>query len=225
MDKSTDALREWAGSHLTWYGQSAFRIRAENGDLFFIDPYRVPAEAGPARLILVTHPHGDHYDRGAVSALSGPDTLVVMPRSSATDGITGLAAGETLRQDALRVTAVAAYNLTRRFHPRSAGWTGYILETDGLRIYHAGDTDLIPEMQSLEADIALLPVGGMFTMNVASAVEAAARIRAALCIPMHYGMLIGGRNAGRRFVEQLGTGALELPRARRTHRAGPGRTE
>ena len=82
-----------------------------------------------------------------------------------------------------------------------------------MRIYHAGDTDLIPEMEGLAPDIALLPVGGLFSMNVGAAAEAAETTGAALCIPMHYGMLVGGRKAGSRFVERVGARGLELPRA------------
>ena len=219
MDKSPSGLREWARSHIDWFGQSAFRLRTDDGPAVFFDPFRVPPGAGPAGLILVTHPHPDHYDRRAVEGLRGKDTIVVLPQNSAAPGTVGMAAGDTRTLGSIRVTAVAAYNVSRRFHPRGEGWIGYVVEAAGVRIYHAGDTDLIPEMEGLAPDIALLPIGGLMTMNVAAAVEAAARCRAAVCIPMHYGMLIGGRRAGSRFVEQVGERGLELARTSRA-RAG-----
>jgi L-ascorbate metabolism protein UlaG (beta-lactamase superfamily) len=213
MDKSVEGLKEWAKAHIRWFGQSAFRLRMDSGDLVFFDPFRVPSREGPARLVLVTHPHQDHYDRGAIEGLRGPGTTVLLPRGSAETGQAALSAGESTEIGPFRVTAVAAYNRTRRFHPQNRGWLGYLLETGGVRIYHAGDTDLIPEMEGLAPDIALMPVGGLFSMNVSAAVEAAEKTGAALCIPMHYGMLLGGRKAGARFVERVGARGLELPRA------------
>ncbi len=213
MDKSTRGLKSWAGSHIRWFGQSAFCLRDESGRRVFLDPWRVPSREGPAHLVLITHPHSDHYDRRAIEGLRGPQTAVVLPRGSEAPGQGSLSIGEMTVTAGFRITGVAAYNRTRKFHPQNKGWLGYVLEMDGVRIYHAGDTDLIPEMDGLRPDIALLPVGGLFSMNVAAAVEAAARCGAVVCIPMHYGMLIGGRRAGSRFVERVGERGLELPRS------------
>ena len=80
-----------------------------------------------------------------------------------------------------------AYNPNKRFHPKSAGHAGYIVTLNGKRIYHAGDTDHIPEMAQLKVDIALLPVSGTYVMTAAEAAEAANTIKPGLAIPMHYG--------------------------------------
>jgi L-ascorbate metabolism protein UlaG (beta-lactamase superfamily) len=88
-----------------------------------------------------------------------------------------------------------------------------MIDVEGLRVYHAGDTDLIPEMRDLRPDIALLPIGGLFSMGGRAAVEAADVMNAALCIPMHFGMLLSGRGAGARFVGRIGDRGLVLPRA------------
>ena len=213
MDKSPAALQSWARSHLRWYRQSSFRLATDAGRSIYIDPWRVPAAEGAADLVLVTHPHGDHLDRRSVSGLRGPATDLVMPRSCVEPGWKAIAAGETLRLGDVVVTAVPAYNVRKRFHPRAEAWVGYLLEVDGLRIYHAGDTDLIPEMDGLRPDIALLPIGGMFAMNVDAAKRAASALEATLSIPMHYGMLLGGRGAGGRFARRMGDRGLALPRA------------
>jgi L-ascorbate metabolism protein UlaG (beta-lactamase superfamily) len=213
MESSVEALKGWAMSHLDWFGQSAFRIRSESGRAVFIDPWRVPASAGPADLILITHPHADHYDRKAIAGLSKPGTVLVLPRSCATVGQSAIAAGETLTFGTIRVTGVAAYNLTKRFHPKSGNWLGYLVEVDGIRVYHAGDTDVIPEMRDLRPDIALLPIGGMFAMDWQAAVKAATFLKANLSIPMHFGMLLGGRSAGKRFAGRLGPSAMVMSRA------------
>jgi L-ascorbate metabolism protein UlaG (beta-lactamase superfamily) len=212
MESSVEALKGWAMSHLDWFGQSAFRIRSESGRAVFIDPWRVPASAGPADLILITHPHGDHYDRKAIEGLRKQGTVVVLPRSSAGEGQTGISAGESLTVGVIRVSGVAAYNQTKRFHPKSSNWLGYLIEVDGMRVYHAGDTDVIAEMRELRPDIALLPIGGMFAMDWRAGVEAAGLLKASLSIPMHYSCLLGGRSAGRRFARRIGPGAMVMPR-------------
>jgi L-ascorbate metabolism protein UlaG (beta-lactamase superfamily) len=213
VHKSIEELRSWALTHMRWFGQSSFDLRTEAGLAVFIDPFRVPGRAGPADLILITHPHQDHYDKKSIEGLRKEGTAIVMPRSCVEPGQMALSAGESLSFGLLTVTGIAAYNLTRRFHPRSGGWLGYMIEVEGIRIYHAGDTDLVPEMADLHPDIALLPVGGIFSMSGRAAAEAAGIMKASLCIPMHFGMLLGGRGAGARFVHRLGDKGLLLDRA------------
>jgi len=212
LDKSVASLTAWSREHISWFGQSAFLLRTGAGQAAFIDPYHVPAWAGPADLILVTHPHPDHYDRASIEGLRKKETVIVLPRTGAESGQIPISAGESLRIGVFTITAVAAYNVTRRFHPRSRGWLGYLVDVDDVRIYHAGDTDLVPEMADLRPDIALLPVGGLFAMNGRAAAEAAHVLKAKLCIPMHFGLLLGGRGAGTRFVNRMGEGGLTLPR-------------
>lgn len=212
MTRSMDFLKAWARERLTWFGQSAFRLRAEGLTIFF-DPWRVPAAAGPADIILITHPHGDHYDRKAIDGLRKDSTAIVLPRSCAEAGQVAAAAGETVRVGKVSITGVAAYNLTRRFHPRSGNWLGYVVEVDGVRLYHAGDTDPVPEMKDLRPDIALVPIGGIVGMNWREGAQAVALLGATLSIPMHYSMMLGGRKAGARFTGLIGEGGLVLHRA------------
>jgi L-ascorbate metabolism protein UlaG (beta-lactamase superfamily) len=213
VSASIEDLKGYAEEHLRWYGQSAFRLSAASGEVLFMDPFRVPASAGPADIILISHPHSDHFDRRAVSSLRGSRTEVVVPQSSARAGLEGISAGQSLRIGNIGITALPAYNLSKPFHARQKGWVGYVVEVDGLRVYHAGDTDLIPEMKGLKPDIALLPVGGLFTMNAAGAAEAAGALGAVLAIPMHFNGLFGGRDAGERFARLLGVAAMVLKRS------------
>ncbi len=90
-----------------------------------------------------------------------------------------------------KITAVPAYNLDKPYHPREAGGVGYLVTIDGFTYYHAGDTDHIPEMHRLSADVALLPVSGTYVMTAEEAVAAALVIKPAIAIPMHYGTLAG----------------------------------
>ena len=108
----------------------------------------------------------------------------------------------------MKIISVPAYNIDKHFHSKQEGWIGYVLKTENLVVYHAGDTDLIPEMQRLtgfkqpgKEFIALLPVGGRFTMSAEEAAEAAELIKPTLAIPMHYGAIIGGKEDAEEFKE------------------------
>lgn len=209
-------LKEYAATHLRWFGQSAFRIVTDAGPVLFLDPWRLPPDAGKADLVLLSHPHWDHADRGAIAALRGPRTVVLAPQPalkrelSWLEAAEGLVAGQCFRIDGASVRAVPAYNLKKSFHGREEGWLGYLVEADGLVIYHAGDTDFIPEMRDLRPDIALLPVGGFFTMDAGQALEAMDALKPGLVVPMHYGRLVGGRKAGERFRERAGDRCLVM---------------
>ncbi|MEK7765161.1 MAG: MBL fold metallo-hydrolase, partial [bacterium] len=113
-----------------------------------------------------------------------------------------LAPGQKHQVGQVTVEAVPAYNLKPdrlNYHPKKNNWVGYILTIDGTRLYHAGDTDFIPEMKSLKVDIALLPIGGTYTMDAAEAAEAAAAIKPQVAVPMHFGKIVGKPADGERF--------------------------
>jgi L-ascorbate metabolism protein UlaG (beta-lactamase superfamily) len=207
-----NSLRNYVKEHVKWFGQSAFRIATTSGGVIFIDPFRVPPSAGPADIVLVTHPHFDHFDRIAVARLRKPGTLVVVPQARASDDLEGISAKQMIRVGDIAITGVPAYNISKPFHAKSKKWVGYLVDVDGVRIYHAGDTDLIPEMREISPDIALLPVGGLFTMNYRKAAEAAALMKCGLSIPMHFGGLVLSRRAGERFAQLVGSaGCMLLP--------------
>jgi L-ascorbate metabolism protein UlaG (beta-lactamase superfamily) len=192
-----------------WLGHSGFRIRAGRASIY-IDPYRA-ADGPPADAILITHGHYDHFSPRDVERLSGPDTTVVAPAPVA-ERLSGqarsIAPGEVLELGRIDVRAVAAYNTSKRdpsgspFHPREAGWVGYELRVGGERLYHSGDTDVIPEMDQVAGvDLALLAVSGVYVMTPGEAAEAARRIQPKLAVPMHWGEHIGSRADAEAFAE------------------------
>jgi L-ascorbate metabolism protein UlaG (beta-lactamase superfamily) len=196
-----------------WLGHSGFRI-AVGRAFVYIDPYRVPAGSPPADLILVTHGHYDHFSPRDVERLSTRGTWLVGPAAVAervSGQVHSIAPGEALDDELVRgvqVAAVAAYNTSkldgegRPFHPRDAGWVGYELNVRGERLYHSGDTDVIPEMDSVTGvDVALLPVSGTYVMTAQEAAEAARRIQPGVAVPMNWGEHIGTEADARRFAE------------------------
>jgi len=209
---------------IEWLGHSGFRIRAGRA-LIYIDPYRVADDAPPADLILVTHGHYDHFSPQDVERLTKRDTWLVGPAAvaeRASGRVHSIAPGETLDDELVRgvyVRAVAAYNTSKRdpegrpFHPREAGWVGYDLNVRGERLYHSGDTDVIPEMDEVAGvDVALLPVSGVYVMTAEEAAEAARRIQPRVAVPMHWGEHLGTDDDARRFAERAGVEVRILPK-------------
>ena len=210
---------------LEWLGHSGFRIRVGRA-VVYLDPYRVPDGAPPADLILVTHGHYDHFSPQDIERLSARTTWLIGPAAVAErvgGQVHSIAPGEVLEDELVRgvhVRAIAAYNTSKRdadgnpFHPRDAGWLGYELNVRGERLYHSGDTDVIPEMDSVTGvDVALLPVSGVYVMTAQEAAEAARRIQPRVAVPMHWGEQLGTERDARTFAERAGVEVRILPKA------------
>jgi len=104
--------------------------------------------------------------------------------------------------EGVRVIGVAAYNPDKQFHPKGNNWAGFIIEIGSKRIYYAGDTDLTEEMKALkDIDVALLPVGGTYTMNAKEAAEATEHIKPKLAVPYHWGDIVGGQSDAEQFAK------------------------
>jgi L-ascorbate metabolism protein UlaG (beta-lactamase superfamily) len=176
---------------ITWLGHDTFRIDA--GKIIYFDPYQIAA--GPtADVILVSHDHFDHCSPEDIKKIQGPQTIIVTEKDAAkklTGDVRVIKPGEMLDLDGVTVEAVPSYNTDKDFHPRNKGWLGFVVEVEGVRLYHAGDTDFIQEMRDLKVDIAFLPVSGTYVMTAEQAVKAALAIQPKLAIPMHYGAIVG----------------------------------
>lgn len=199
---------------VAWIGHAGFRIDAQ-GATVYIDPYRVPPSAPKADLILVTHGHYDHFSPQDVERLSDDRTWLVAPAAvaeRASGRVASIAPGQLLELDHLQgieVAALAAYNTSKRdsdgnaFHPREAGWVGYDVNVGGERLYHSGDTDVIPEMDAVVGvDVALLAVSGTYVMTAGEAAEAARRIQPRVAVPMNWGGHLGSRADAEAFAER-----------------------
>ena len=186
-----------------WLGHDGFRIEAAK--TIYVDPYQI--SSGPkADLILITHEHFDHCSPEDVAKIQQSETVIVTEKDSAkklSGDVRVIAPGESVKVDDVTVEAVPSYNTDKDFHPKKNAWLGFIVEVDGVRIYHAGDADFIPEMKDFNVDIALLPVSGTYVMTADQAVEAALAIQPKLAIPMHYGAIVGDEGDALNFKKAL----------------------
>ncbi len=189
---------------IVWLGHAGFRIEAER--VIYIDPWQL-AEPTPkaADVLLITHDHYDHFSPDDIDRIRTEDTVVVTIDAVGQKlhgPIRLVTAGDTISVRGITVQVVPAYNLDKPYHPRQKGYVGFVVTVDNHRIYHAGDSDLIPEMNEIRCDIALLPVSGTYVMTADEAAEAARSIKPKLAIPMHYGSGIGSEADADRFAEQ-----------------------
>jgi L-ascorbate metabolism protein UlaG (beta-lactamase superfamily) len=199
---------------LKWLGHAGFLIK--NKKIIYIDPYNIKDGLEPADVILITHSHYDHCSYPDMGKIVKEGTMIVVSadcQSKITKfnvpiKIEIIEPEQELDLGEVKIYAFPAYNINKHFHPQEEGWMGYVIKIDDVVIYHAGDTDIIPEMQKLtgykqsERDfVALLPVGGRFTMSAEEAAEAAKIIKPTLAIPIHWGAVVGGEDDAKEFCE------------------------
>ena len=205
------------GVTITWLGHASFMI--EGSKVVYVDPFVLQANATKADYIAITHEHFDHCAPDKVAMIQSAETRIITPHgcleklSGKTNSIT--VPGDYFAYgDGVRFDAVPAYNTNKSFHPKDFG-IGYVITIDSVRIYHAGDTDNIPDMANLTGiDVALLPIGGTYTMNADEAAAAAKAIKPRIAVPMHFSSSrygVSGIDADpQRFADLLKNSGIEV---------------
>jgi L-ascorbate metabolism protein UlaG (beta-lactamase superfamily) len=194
---------------LTWLGHASFKLKAGE-KIIYIDPWKVKKDE--ADLILITHSHFDHLSPDDVRRIQKKETVILTTRDSAVKlkgDIRIVKPGDKITVDDIEVETVPAYNIGKSYHPKTSGWVGFIVNAGGRRIYHAGDTDAIPEMKRLSTDVAFLPVGGTYTMTAEEAAEIANQFKPKSVVPMHWGAIVGSKADAERF-SKLFTGETHI---------------
>ncbi|MCM8830696.1 MAG: MBL fold metallo-hydrolase [Candidatus Omnitrophica bacterium] len=155
---------------------------------FYIDPFVVSKGSPLADAIFLTHEHFDHM---VVPKSILKSNTKIISRGGKIPSME-INVGDRIKVFGIEVWAVDAYNVDKPFHPKGFG-CGFIFTfptpQKSTRIYVAGDTDLIEEMKNYLADVAILPIGGTYTMNAEQAAKAASIIKPKLAIPYHYNYL------------------------------------
>ncbi len=173
----------YSGVKVTWLGHSSVMLEAD-GLVFYLDPFVLPRGAKMADAILYSHGHSDHC--AAAPSITKASTVLIGHGCSLPCRMIEIGGREKI--GGVIVEAVHAYNIGKPYHPCGAG-AGYIIRFKSASVYFAGDTDFIPEMKSYKCDIALLPIGGIYTMDASEAAKAAAAIMPKIAIPIHYNYL------------------------------------
>lgn len=198
-------MLQYEGIQITWLGHDGFKLKKDK--VIYVDPYKLEAKPEPADLVCVTHEHFDHLSVDDLKKVVTPATTVVTigaceqaAKGLKPRAVRVVSAGDRLTVDGVNVEVLPAYNTNKfrspgnPFHPKADGKVGFILGIGGVRIYHAGDTDEIPEMVGAKGvDVALLPVSGTYVMTPEEAAKASNIIQPKLAIPMHYGAIVGSR--------------------------------
>lgn len=184
--------------------QSSIRIQSEK--IIYFDPFKISSAANDADVIFITHEHSDHFSPEDIRKVQKSDTVFVGPKSmedtfkkSGYSDLILLAPGEKTTVQDIPVEAIPAYNLMKPFHLKKNGWLGYVITVEGQHIYVAGDTDDTPEAQAVSCDIALVPIGGTFTMNYKKAAAYINELHPQIAIPTHYGTIVGSADDGEAF--------------------------
>jgi L-ascorbate metabolism protein UlaG (beta-lactamase superfamily) len=202
--------------NIHWIGHASFRV--EDGTTqIYIDPWKLPAGSPKASVLLITHGHSDHYSPEDIARIEQPGTVFVAPADVAAKlkgkAVVTASPGHSYAAGGVTVEAVPAYNRNKAFHPRTNNWLGFIVTlSTGVRVYHSGDADAIPEMQTLKVDVALMPCGGTYTMTAAEMAAAANGFKPKVLIPMHWGDIVGSK-ADAETVKKafLGTTVIKTP--------------
>ena len=190
---------------------SSIRRRSSLGSVY-IDPFHMKEEPHDAAFILATHDHFDHFSPEDIEKVGTKGTILIVPEGMKEKAkketgsqyeIHTVIPGSSYEIGDLKFETVASYNKLKPFHPKHAGWVGYILELDGQRIYIAGDTDATKEAKQVVCDIALVPVGGTYTMDAAQAADLVNTIRPKTAIPTHYVSVVGKPDDAQAFTEHV----------------------
>ena len=185
-------------------------IRIQRDRVIYFDPYEIQKDLKDADLIFISHDHFDHLSVESIMKLVKEDTVLVAPESSAAllegegfRNVTAVQPSKSYEVGGVSFTTVPMYNVGKKFHEKSENFVGYVVRIDGAEYYFAGDTDLIPEMESIKADVVFLPVGGTYTMDASEAARAANIIKPAVAVPIHYADVVGTVEDGEAFIRGL----------------------
>lgn len=196
----------------TWFRQAAMRYAGDGLTIYF-DPWGTAEGDAPADVILITHAHFDHFQPHEIERLRTPDTKILAPVDVAKDldgEVTPVVPGQTYEAAGVKVETVPAYNIAEErldMHPKKNRWVGYLVELEGRTYYHAGDTDALPELETLATDVAMVPIGGTYTMDWEEAAGLVKRMEPQLAVPMHYGFVVCSPSHGALFQK----GAAPIP--------------
>lgn len=193
------------------FTQSSIKI-TDGENHIYIDPLGIKEEFCDADYILITHDHYDHFSPEDIKKVAFENTVLIVPEKMKAKALKEInfinkieiiSPNQNKKINNLYIETIPAYNIIKPFHLKIFGWVGYILEIGGKRIYIAGDTDKTKEAEAVHCDIAMVPIGGTYTMNAKKAAELINIIQPEVAIPTHYGSIVGNKNDGELFKKNV----------------------
>ncbi len=191
-------------SNITVNQQSSIRIQGEK--VIYFDPFGIVEEKKDADIIFVTHEHFDHFEPESIQKIKKDGTILVVPvtmreKASKEAGISeeqivAVSPSSSIEVSGLQVDIIPSYNVLKPFHTKGSKWVGYKVTMDGVSYYVAGDTDVNKDVKEVKCDVALLPIGGHYTMDKKHAAELTGTICPKAAIPTHYGSIVGKTTDG-----------------------------
>lgn len=182
--------------------------------VYYVDPFQITEEAHDADFVLFTHDHFDHFDPDSIEKIINEYTLFVCPApmeaqvkaAVGSHDVIPVVPDEFYEDGPMEFDTVPAYNIDKDFHPEVAGWVGYVFHLGEFRLYIAGDTDATDEAKDVSADVAMIPVGGTYTMTPEEAAELINEMAPEVAIPTHYGTVAGSPDDGKTFAALVDEG-------------------
>ena len=183
-------------------------IKISDGLTIYFDPYDIKEKINNADYIFITHSHWDHFDLDSINNLVNEKTIIIGPSSVIEKLDSSYKTLEVKPENIYNLNnisfmTVPAYNIDKEYHPKDAGYVGYIVTLNNTTYYIAGDTDVLDELKVIKADVIFLPVGGTYTMTREEAVELANTIKPKYAIPIHYGLAVGDELDAKYFVNNI----------------------
>ena len=184
--------------------------------VIYFDPYEIKDNTYDADIIFITHNHYDHLDIESINKVKNNNTIVIAPKSIEEDikriefkDYIYLNPYGEIDIDNINIKTIPAYNIDKPFHPRSNNWLGYIITYNNISYYIAGDTDKTEDNMKVKCDIAFIPIGGKFTMDVNEASELINIINPKVVIPIHYGSVVGSMELGKVLKDLVNVEVIE----------------
>jgi len=179
--------------NIKFLGHSSVKLTVA-GKIIFVDPWKIK-EKDKADIILVTHPHFDHYSEEDVQKITKDTTILLsckeVVQQTKVKNKKVLLPFEEEKIEDISIQGFPAYNVNKHFHPKTNNWLGFVIKYKDISIYIAGDSDVIEEAKKLKVNIMLLPVGGTYTMTDKEAAELVNLTKPDFAIPIHYGDIVG----------------------------------